>query len=323
MDHERLRVADVGEVARELDVLDELAAGGLAAQTPAERHGIVDDAWAATVGGHLSAPELLRLCDAFTGENDLNVWQALATALHGLDRLVDDDARPVLQERITALARPALDAIGFDPAPGDDDRTRELRATLVRLLGTAGADDATITACHDALDADDASLGAAALTVVVHNGDVDDFERVRRGWQEATDPVAEVRNLRALAGFRSVELIDRLLADISTGAVRTQDAPYVLARAMHNRAVGAHVWTFVRSNWDDLNDRFPSNSITRMLEGITSLDADELVADVDAFLAEHPVPQAGKQVEQHRERQRINAALRRREAGPLRAALIG
>ena len=236
--------------------------------------------------------------------------------------LVDGQAQTALQQRITALARPALDAIGFDSAPGDDDRTRELRATLVRLLGTAGEDEATITAARGALDADDASLAAAALTVVVHHGDADDFDRVRAAWQDATDPVTETRNLRALAGFRSIEIIDRLLADIADGSVRTQDAPYVLARAMHNPTVGAHVWTFVRDNWDDLNERFPSNSITRMLEGITSLDADELVAEITAFLDAHPVPQAGKQVEQHQERQRINAALRRREASGLRAALL-
>ena len=302
--------------------IDTLVAGGLAQQTPAERHGIVDDAWAAVVGGHLASGELLRLCDAFADEDDLNVWQALATALHGLDRLVDGEAQTALQQRITALARPALDAIGFDSAPGDDDRTRELRATLVRLLGTAGEDEATITAARGALDADDASLAAAALTVVVHHGDADDFDRVRAAWQHATDPVTETRNLRALAGFRSIEIIDRLLADIADGSVRTQDAPYVLARAMHNPTVGAHVWTFVRDNWDDLNERFPSNSITRMLEGITSLDADELVAEITAFLDAHPVPQAGKQVEQHQERQRINAALRRREASGLRAALL-
>jgi len=44
---------------------------------------------------------------------------------------------------------------------------------------------------------------------------------------------------------------------------------------------------------------------------------------VNAFLADHPVPQARKQIEQHLERQRINASLRRRAAGPLEAALSG
>ena len=92
----------------------------------------------------------------------------------------------------------------------------------------------------------------------------------------------------------------------------------------HSRAVHRPLFYKSRSrapNWDDLNERFPSNSITRMLEGITALDNDELVAEVAAFLAEHPVPQAGKQVEQHQERQRINAALRRRETPRLEAAL--
>ena len=302
--------------------IDALTHGQLATQTEAERHGIIDDAWAATVGGHLSASELLRLCDAFVGETDLNVWQALATALLGLDRLVGEDARPALQERITALARPTLDSIGFEPDTADDDRTRELRATLIRLLGTAGGDERTVNACRDALDSPDASLGAAALTVIAHNGGADEFDHVRAAWRNASDPISEIRHLRALAGFRSTELIDRLLSDIADGSVRTQDAPYVLARALHNRAVGAHVWAFVQDNWDDLNERFPSNSITRMLEGITSLDTDPLVAEVGAFLAQHPVPQAGKQVDQHRERQRINASLRRRESDGLRASLL-
>ncbi|MEM9521025.1 MAG: M1 family metallopeptidase [Actinomycetota bacterium] len=303
------------------DTIEMLLSGGLVRQSPSERHGIVDDAWAATVAGRLSPVDLLRLCDGFDRESDLNVWQALATALNGLERLVDDTAREPMQARIRSIARPALEAIGFDPGPTDDDRTRELRATLVRLLGIAGADTAVIEDCRAALDADDASLAAAALTVIAANGSADDFERIHAAWKGATDPVAEIRNQRALAGFRSIALIDRLLEEIVAGDVRTQDAPYLLARAMHNPVVGEHVWAFIRGNWAELNEAFPSNSITRMLEGITSLDTDEMVADVAAFLAEHPVPQAGKQVEQHQERQRVNAALRRRDAGPLSDSL--
>ena len=43
-------------------------------------------------------------------------------------------------------------------------------------------------------------------------------------------------------------------------------------------------------------------------------DTDALVADTVAFLDTHPVPQGAKQVTQHLERQRINAAFRSREA---------
>ena len=286
--------------------------------SPSERHSVIDDGWAACVAGSLTAPEFLTLCRHFAGENDLNVWQALSTGLHGLDRLVDDRTRPALQAAVRELAEPALEAVGFEPGAGDDDRTRELRATLVRVLGTVGGSHSVIAAAAESLDNADASLAAAALTVVSHNGGEQEFDDIRARWQGADDPQGEVRNLRALANLPSVELVDRLLGDIGDGSVRTQDAPYVLARAMHNRFVDRYVWAYVRDNWDDLDSRFPSNSIPRMLSGITALDEPDLVEDVASFLADHPIPQAGKQVEQHLERQAINARLRAREAARLR-----
>jgi hypothetical protein len=45
------------------------------------------------------------------------------------------------------------------------------------------------------------------------------------------------------------------------------------------------------------------------------------VADVQSFFAEHPIPQSARTLEQVLERQRVNAALRTREAGPLAEAL--
>jgi puromycin-sensitive aminopeptidase len=47
------------------------------------------------------------------------------------------------------------------------------------------------------------------------------------------------------------------------------------------------------------------------------------VADVQAFFAEHPIPQATKTLEQVLERQRVNAALRTRAATELARAFDG
>ncbi|NDH24559.1 MAG: M1 family peptidase, partial [Actinobacteria bacterium] len=141
-------------------ILAELEANGPGDRTPTERHGLVDDAWALTVAGSLSAVDFLRLARALAGEDDLNVWQALATGLHGLDRLVEGSAADVLAGTIRELAGPALASIGFEPGAGDDDRTLELRATLVRLLGTAGNDAEVIAAAKGAVDHAEASLGA-------------------------------------------------------------------------------------------------------------------------------------------------------------------
>ena len=128
-------------------ILTELEANGPGDRTPTERHGLVDDAWSLTVAGSLSAVDFLRLARALAGEDDLNVWQALATGLHGLDRLVEGTAADVLAGIIRKLAGPTLASIGFEPG-ADDDRTLELRATLVRLLGTAGNDAEVIAAAQ-------------------------------------------------------------------------------------------------------------------------------------------------------------------------------
>ena len=78
----------------------------------------------------------------------------------------------------------------------------------------------------------------------------------------------------------------------------------------------------MRRQWPELLERFPNNTIVRMVGSITTLTTPHLVADVQSFFAEHPIPQAAKTLEQLLERQRVNADLRAREAdvGPGAAA---
>lgn len=291
---------------------------GPGARTADERHGLVDDAWAMTVAGELTAAEWLALAESMADETDLTVWQALSAGLTHLVELVEGAPRGRLQERIRALAAPALARIGADPAPDDDDRTRELRATLFRLLGAVAEDPDTLAAARDRLDHDDPTLAAAALAVVART-DAESEATIRDAWQSADDPQTEQRNLRALADLPMERL--SILDDILASDVRTQDGPYVLRRALTNPHAGSTVWAFIAEQWTTLNERFPSNSIARMLEGVTALDTAEMVETVAAFLATHPVPQGEKQVEQHLERQRINAALRDRESDRFSATL--
>jgi hypothetical protein len=101
--------------------------------------------------------------------------------------------------------------------------------------------------------------------------------------------------------------------------VRTQNAPFLLGRALNNRTHGPVAWEFVRKNWPTLLERFPASTVVRMAEGVRWLI--EVADDVQGFFAEHPVPQATRTMEQHLERLRVNVALYQREHHALAEAL--
>ena len=50
-------------------------------------------------------------------------------------------------------------------------------------------------------------------------------------------------------------------------------------------------WGFVEGQWSAMLERFPSNSIARMLEGMAAQADPELAARARAFLTAHPVKQ--------------------------------
>ncbi|MGY6501562.1 MAG: M1 family aminopeptidase [Acidimicrobiales bacterium] len=294
-----------------------------------ERYSLVDDAWAAVLADDLDAPAFLDLCRRLAAdETDLSVWQRIAAALGSLDRLVPDSSRDAWTATVRSLAAPALEGLGWTSHEDEDERTRQLRATLVRLLAVTGDDaDAVARArvLHErAVDGErslDPALVAAAAEVVAATGTGADFDHFARVSEHGDTPQERQRHLHAMADFPGEAEIDRLLQMCLTDAIRTQDAPFVLRRALHNRSHGERVWRFVRDQWQPINDRLPSMTIVRMLEGVRALSRPDLAADVEAFFAEHPLPQATKTLAQHLEAMRVNVGLRARETQRLAEAL--
>ena len=109
----------------------------------------------------------------------------------------------------------------------------------------------------------------------------------------------------------------RVLELAMSPAVRTQNAPFLIGSCIANRDNAHQAWKVVHEHWDEMNERFPSNSIVRMLYGIRSVSDPALAADIEAFTAEHPVPQAKQALQQHLERMRVSVQLREREAAGL------
>ncbi len=58
----------------------------------------------------------------------------------------------------------------------------------------------------------------------------------------------------------------------------------------------------VSSSWDTVTERFPDNSLPRMLEGIRGLSDTDTAREVESFVARHPVNSGDRIVAQHIER---------------------
>jgi puromycin-sensitive aminopeptidase len=289
-----------------------------------ERYGLVDDTWASVLAGTTAAAEFLDLAEGFTGETDVSVWRRIIAGLDHLERIARHDEATVgqLRERIGSMLRPAYDRLGPEPSTEETDRERELRSVLLGALGTLAHDD---NARHRAADvfsrygedpgAVEANLAAAAIRVVASTAGPAEFDALLAGFRGASTPQEEQRFLYSLADVRDPEQFGRVLELAMSDDVRTQNAPFLVGACLANRVNGALAWRFVRERWADMNDRFPSNSIVRMLSGIRSISDGALAADIQGFLAEHPVPQAIRTMEQHVERMTVSVALAGRE-GP-------
>jgi puromycin-sensitive aminopeptidase len=296
--------------------------------SPVERYVLVDDTWAAVLAGSTEATTFLELAEGFAGETDLSVWERLLGGLGALDRLLEGEARERLAARVRALLAPARQRLGHEPRADDDDRSRTLRGLLVGAAATVGKDEAAIELCRSRLEAYladpgsvEASLAAAALSASATLGDEALHERLADRFRTADNPQDRERFLYALARFRDRDCLGRTLELSLSGEVRTQDAPYLLGQAIANRDNGETAWTFVARRWDDIAERFPDNSIPRMLGGVRSLGRRAVAHQVAAFLAEHPVPQGELQVRQHLERMWVTVGLTEREADRLAAKL--
>jgi len=280
----------------------------------AERAAVVDDTWALVLAGAAKPSRFHEVAARFAPDRDLGVWQAVIRALSTIDLVAPDLHVESSREAGVLLAGPLAD-LGWTPRVDEDDRIRQLRGLILSAAGTLAANEEVIAEARSRWNQnrpDDPAVAAAVVSVVAANGDSDSFSECRRRFREADNAQAEQRHLHALARFPGLSQVEEVLEMVLSGDVRSQDAPFLIREALHHPYHRDLVWRTITDNWGDLTTRLPSNSIARMLEGVRALVDPDVEPGVDAFLDEHPVPQGGLMVAQHRERRLVNVNLARR-----------
>jgi puromycin-sensitive aminopeptidase len=295
-----------------------------AALTPGERYSLIEDCWAGVVADEVPVGSFLDIVSGFAFETAPPVWSAMITGLAMCDRFIDGEPRERFREFVRDLVRPALERLGLDPRDTESDLDRALRGDLIRTLGVLGNDRAMQATARE-LEARsrtsvvEPAVAAAAVDVVAFIGGPDEYDSFLARLDDAATPQEGDRYRYALAGFRDPALMQRTLELADSEAMRSQDTPFVLARALRNRDLGPMAWRYVRDRWPDLTARFAPSNVIFLVYGILSLTGPDDVADIQDFFLEHDIPQNHQTLVQVLEQQRLLEGLRRRAGPELRA----
>ncbi len=298
----------------------------LVAQAPTglsnvERYCLVDDTWGSVLAGTTGAAEFLTLAEGLSGETDVAVWRRLVAGIDQIERIVRDGEREALQARVRVLMAPALDRSGWEPRETDGDRDHELRSILIGAMATLGNDRHTQVRVREIFhqylkdsQSVEANVAAAVVRVTAAFASAEEVDAMLEGFRRSSTPQEELRFLYALADVRDPEEMGRVLDLTMTAEVRTQNAPFVIGACLANRDNGHLAWAFIQQRWTEMGERFPSNSIVRMLSGIRTISDPDLATTIEAFLADHPLAQGAQILQQHLERMRVSVGLAARLA---------
>ncbi|MFI5036283.1 MAG: M1 family metallopeptidase [Acidimicrobiales bacterium] len=256
-----------------------------------ERFTFIADAWALLFAGLLTWPDFLAVARGMGGQDEPASWTTIATAIDHVHRAVADSHRAALVGQVRELFTPQFERLGWDPAPGDSERTPQQRAVVVGVLGTVGADEAVRAEAARRFEADDldGDLAAAVLRVVAEQNRPGDYETFLERFRHARTPQEEQRYLIGLAGF-SEERVALDAAALCFSEVRSQDAPFVLGYLSMQRVTGPAVWRYVTSRWPEALSHSSPELQEKLTLGLTTYFTDSaFAAEVEAFHLAHPV----------------------------------
>jgi len=295
-----------------------------------ERFNLLSDAWALVQASMAPLEDFAGLARHLSAERDPNILGVGASALAFLERIAEPDELAQVRLLAAQIFRPVLDALGFEPQEDDSPQDRTARAIAYDVLGDIAEDVEVREHARERFREEMSGVGgpsgdlaAAVLGLVARFGDESDFAFILDRYRHPRDPQDEQRHLFSLAEFRQLPLGRRVL-DLAMTEVRTQDAPFLINRVIANPALQSLALDVLFARFDEMLERFPTNTIDRMLQSLalvvgptTYRRADEIMH----FFEEHPIPAGKRVLAQTLERYQVNLRMRARLAGNLRSQL--
>jgi puromycin-sensitive aminopeptidase len=284
-----------------------------------ERFNLVNDSWSCVRAGLLTSDDYFDVIKEFSGENDPNVLGVITGSFGTLMDVLPKANRHAFRTFIRGLFNPTLTRLGWKDRHDESAQDKRVRGQVISALGLHGRDQEVQAKAKELFkmyfvdkSAVANNVAPALVWITAASGDEAQFEQFKSLYVDNNNPQEKARYLAALSTFENEELLSRALNLSLTRTIRNQDAPGLIASLL-NTDIKEEAWKFVQDNWDYMVQHFAESQLIGMVSGFAALSTPELEAEVQAFLASHPVRGGAKQVAQVLENLRLNVSFRERE----------
>jgi len=232
---------------------------------PADRLGLVSNAWAAVRQGAIDPSTLLDALPTFDAEANRLVVETLAGVFGGVDRsLVDGTDHPAFQRYVTARMAARKAALGWTPrGKEDDDRALE-RRTVLSTMGEIAYDPATLAEAEKLTQKwlkDPASISADQAAIAVplasFRAGMPRLDELRAVVKNARSPEDRLLAIRAMGTFDDPSTLRRAFDVALTDELRLSDMTSLFGSAMGHRAARPVLYAWEKDNWAKLAARVP------------------------------------------------------------------
>jgi aminopeptidase N len=262
-----------------------------------QRDRLVGDSWALVQAGKQSVGQYLDLLRRMGPGRERVVFETEIQPLPTIaDNLTDRQGRLTLSAFIRDLAGPGVKRLGWSPSPGEGDDDRQMRPTLIALLGNFGDDPEVLQQANMFADqylrdrsSLDASLVPTVLNLAAKTGGPALYARYLDAARTAKSPEEFLNFLFGLVAFSEPDLVQRTLQMAVSPEVRSQDSPFLLVALLNRSVIRKQAWSWIKQHWPEVQARFTMSSGSRVVAATGSFCDRADRDDVQGFFASHPV----------------------------------
>ncbi len=269
--------------------------------TADEKLVLLNDCSSLVLPGDITVEDDYNFIHKIDGETDPMILNTLVEYLYGPDRHMTAESRKSYEKLICTTLMPLKTRLGGWVQKADDtQQTKELRSTVLNLLGGRGQDKATINEARSYFarylkdkTAVNPDLVETMMGIVVYNGGPKEYEQITRLWKTAKNPVDAEYALFNLGSFHQPDLAARTLALSLSNQVKSQYAVSLMCSLVYNKFTRDIGWAFVKAHWSEIIKKFAPEQLRSLasLGGAFYKPAEE--KELIAWYGSHPIP-AGK-----------------------------